>query len=84
MIVVTEDDKELIQKVVLRYWWPGQYRDVEAFVRTCEACQKRKPGQVDEELHPTLYSALWRKVGLDVVHMPKNLEVGNVGGVPSL
>ena len=63
-------------KVALRYWWPGQYRDVEAFVRSCVPCQKRKPGQYDEELHPTLYSALWRKVGLDVVHMPKNAGFG--------
>ena len=58
--------------MALRYWWPGQYRDVEEFVKTCEPCQKRKPRQFDEELHPISYSALWRKVGLDVVHMPKN------------
>ena len=30
-------------KVALRYWWPRQYREVEAFVKTYEACQKRKP-----------------------------------------
>ena len=27
-------------KVALHYWWPGQYRDVEEFVRTCEACHR--------------------------------------------
>ena len=31
---------------------------------------------MDEELHPTLYSALWRKVGLDVVHMLNNAGFG--------
>ena len=31
---------------------------------------------MDKELHPTLYSALWRKVGLDVVHMPKSAGFG--------
>ena len=56
----------------MRYWWPGLYCEVEEFVKTYKACQKRKPGQVDEELHPTIYSALSRKVGLDVVHMPRN------------
>ena len=56
----------------MRYRWFGLYRKVEEFVKTCEACQKKKLGQVDEELHPTIYSALWRKVGLDVVHMPRN------------
>ena len=59
-------------KIALRYWWPGLYREVEEFIKTCEACQKRKLGQVDKELHPTIYSALWRKVGLDVVHMRRN------------
>ena len=29
----------------------------EAFVKTCEACQKRKPGQVDQELHFLHYTA---------------------------
>lgn len=58
------------EKVALRYWWDGLYRDVERFVRSCEQCQKRALGKVDEPLHPTLYSALWRKVGLDIVHMP--------------
>ena len=63
-------------KVALRYWWPHQYRDVEHFVKTCEQCHKRPPDQVDEELHLTLYSTLWSKVGLDVVHMLKNVGFG--------
>src|SRR5258706_8252971 len=32
-------------KVTLRYWWPGQYRDVEAFVKTCEAFQNDNQGR---------------------------------------
>ena len=31
---------------------------------------------MDEELHQMLYSALWQKVGLTVVHMPKNAGFG--------
>ena len=27
---------------------------------------------MDNELHPIIYSTLWRKVGLDIVHIPKN------------
>ena len=49
---------------------------MEEFVKTCEPCQKRKPRQFNEELHLTLYNALWRKVGLDVVHMSKNAGFG--------
>ena len=31
---------------------------------------------MDEELYLTLYSTLWQKIGLDVVHMPKNASFG--------
>ena len=33
---------------------------------------------MDEELHLTLYSTLWWKVGLDVVYMPKNAGFGYI------
>ena len=59
-------------KVALHYWFPHQYWDVENFVKPYDQYQRRRLNQVDEELHPMLYSALWQKVGLDVVHMPKN------------
>lgn len=26
-----------------------------------------------EELHLTLYSAMWKKVGLDIIHIPKEM-----------
>jgi len=60
------------EKVALRYWWKGLYRDVEKWVKTCEECQKRSPIGVTEELHPTLDIPLWQRVGLDVVYMPLN------------
>jgi len=31
------------EKVVLRYWWKGLYRDVEKWVKTYKECQKRSP-----------------------------------------
>lgn len=60
------------KKIALRYWWDGLYNDVRDYVQSCEPCQKRSPRQPNEPLHPTTMSALWRKVGLDVVYMPKD------------
>ena len=59
-------------KVSLRYWWDGMYKDVKMYVQSCEACQKRSPMKSNEPLHPTTRSSLWRKVGLDIVYMPKD------------
>jgi len=60
------------EKVALRYWWKGLYRDVEKWVKTSEECRKRLPIRVMEELPPTLDNPLWQRVGLDVVYMPLN------------
>ena len=62
--------KGTFDKTFLRYWWSGLYNDVREYVKTCPQCQYRAPLHWDEELHPTLYSALWKKVGLDIVYMP--------------
>ena len=59
-------------KVALRYWWKGLYRDVDKWVKTCRECLFRAPNRTAEELHSTLENALWSKVGLDVVYMPKD------------
>ena len=63
------------QKACIRYYWDGLYRDVDRYVRSCGACQKRRPHQFDEPLHPTFTSTLWMKLGLDVVHMPVARDV---------
>jgi len=62
--------KGFYEKVALRYWWKGLYRDVKKWVKTYEEYQKRSPIRVTEELHPILENPLWQRVGLDVVYMP--------------
>ena len=59
-------------KVAFRYWWKGLYRDVNKWAKTVRECQFRAPNRTAKELHPTLENALWSKVGLDVVYMPKD------------
>ena len=59
-------------KVDLCYWWKGLYWDVDKWVKTCKECQFRARNRTGEELHLTLENALWSKVGVDVVYMPKD------------
>ena len=58
------------RRVADRYWWPNLGKDVERHCRTCDICQRRRPNQEEEALHPTWVSVMWKKVALDVVHMP--------------
>ena len=64
------------RKISLRYWWDGMYKNVKMYVQSCEQSQKRSPVKPNEPLQPTTRSSLWRKVGLDVVHMPKDEGYG--------
>jgi hypothetical protein len=46
------------------------YEDIVKFIKSCEVCQRRKRGQVQESLHLTFSAYVWQKVGVDVVFMP--------------
>jgi len=39
-------------------------------VATCKECQLRDPLRLEEPLYLTYMSAMWEKVGLDIVYMP--------------
>ncbi|KMU85729.1 hypothetical protein CIHG_03769 [Coccidioides immitis H538.4] len=53
-----------------RYWWPGMYKDVSAYVKHCSQCQLRDSQRLSEEVHPTWAPICWEKVGVDIKHMP--------------
>src|ERR1700727_1954307 len=55
------------RRVADRYYWDGCYEDVRGFVASCERCQLRDPRCLEEAFHPTWSSALFEKIGLDVV-----------------
>ena len=63
--------KATFQLVSRRYQWKGVYKDVQDFVRTYGEYQRRKGRRVSEPLHPTWSSAVWVKLGVDVVYMPE-------------
>jgi hypothetical protein len=58
------------RKVADRYYWEGCFEDTKKFVASCAECQFRDPLRLEEALYPTYTSAMWVKVGLDIVHMP--------------
>jgi hypothetical protein len=62
--------KIALQRITRRYQWKGMYADVEDWVKSFEICQKRARNRLEEPLHPTWSTAIWEKVGADVVYMP--------------
>src|SRR5579862_3314307 len=62
------------ENVARRYQWKGMWDDVTSYVKTCEECQKRARIRYEEPLHPTVSRTVWKKVGIDVVHMSEILE----------
>ena len=58
------------RRVADRYWWANLHLEVNAYLQSCEKCQRRDPSRAKEALHPTWVAFLWQKVGLDVVYMP--------------
>jgi RNase H-like domain found in reverse transcriptase/Integrase zinc binding domain/Reverse transcriptase (RNA-dependent DNA polymerase) len=61
-----------------RYQWKGMYSDVAEWVKTCDECQKRSKFRFAEPLHPTWTITVWEKMGLDVIYMPWEGEVGYI------
>ena len=59
------------RKVADRYWWDNCYRNVETYLLSCPECQKRAGDRVEEPLYATWTTALWEKVGVDIVYMPR-------------
>ena len=63
------------RKILELYWWRDIYRDTKLHVQSCDECQKRFNVRVEEVLHPNLTSTMWDKVCVDVVHMPRLLDL---------
>lgn len=60
------------QRLRDRYFWEGMYAMARQYCKSCEECQKRQGLREHEQLTPTYTDHRWQKVGLDIVHMPKN------------
>jgi len=60
-----------------KYWWPYQYKEVEEWVRTCEACQAKKDPRIPKagQLEPIPVSQVFERMGMDLVGpLPKTAK----------
>ncbi|KAL5477308.1 hypothetical protein EMCRGX_G024090 [Ephydatia muelleri] len=68
-------------KVADRYHWKCMYKDIEAYIRTCEACQKTndvKFMKATAPLHPIpVPQEVWKQVGIDLIGPLKKSRSGN-------
>ena len=60
---------ETYRRMVERAWWPGISKSVADYVKTCDACQKRKTTQEREVRHATVPRGILSKVHFDAVHI---------------
>ena len=52
------------------YWWKRLYKDVQRHVNICKKYQHRVFFKKEEKLHSIYMSIIWKKVEVDVVHLP--------------
>ena len=57
------------RRIADRYYWKNCYNDTRSFVNSCDRCQLRDSRRLEEALYPTWSSALFEKIGLDIVQM---------------
>ena len=56
------------------YYWSQLSADVSEFIRFCEVCQKQSSTRFQEPLVPTFSPALFARVGVDLLQMPKTKD----------
>jgi hypothetical protein len=54
-----------------RFWWKGMHADVEKWVKSCVACQKRSEIRPIPPVVPSRPSQLFRHIYIDCMNMPK-------------
>ena len=59
--------KAVMSKIRKRYWWPKWQKDVEHFVKTCEACQRDKKPKLATDIYPIKATRPFEIIGIDHV-----------------
>jgi hypothetical protein len=66
---------KMYRRVKERCWWPGMEKDVREYVKTCEACQRRKLTTEVEEQHHTITRGIFQRVHFDCVHIKQGAQL---------
>ena len=54
-------------KIKEKYYWKGMKKDIEAYVKSCDKCQRRQKPQGKHELHPIKVEEPFARIGIDIV-----------------
>jgi hypothetical protein len=69
--------KATYEKVKERYYWKNMKDDVEKYVKTCNACQRREKPKGKHELHPIEVKEPFYQIGIDFVGPLPRTQRGN-------
>src|SRR5437763_13351270 len=65
------------EKIKERYYWKGMYKDIEEYVKTCDACQRRGKQGKKGYLNPIKIGKPFDRIGIDFVGPLMKTEKGN-------
>ena len=64
-------------KISTRFWWKGMYKDIENYIRTCDACQRRDNKGGKGYLNPIKVGKPFERIGIDFVGPLEKTKNGN-------
>uniref|UniRef100_A0A7I4Z6R8 RNA-directed DNA polymerase n=1 Tax=Haemonchus contortus TaxID=6289 RepID=A0A7I4Z6R8_HAECO len=70
--------RKTLAKIARKYFWPHMAEDIFALVRSCDACQRKRPNPANQELLiPVTSGAIFDKVYVDLTGPLHPSEAGN-------
>src|SRR5688572_11700248 len=64
-------------KISTRFWWKGMYKDIENYIKTCDACQRRGNKGGKGYLNPIKVGKPFERIGIDFVRPLEKTKNGN-------
>jgi len=66
-------------RIAARYYWPGMFREIAQYVRSCTSCQQHKPAQQQTpgKMQPSINQHPWETVSSDLVGPLPRSSKGN-------
>lgn len=62
--------KTTLNKISLRYYWPGMANQIKEYISKCAYCQKEGKPMIQEQLNPIAVSSEpFSKIGIDIKHV---------------
>ena len=65
------------EKIRERYYWKGMYKDIEEYIKTCDACQRRGRKGGKGYLNPIKVGKPFERIGIDFVGPLARTKKGN-------